>query len=284
MSSNPFQVWGFDGELKGNEDRLQARLPMFRAEGESEVFLARTLDWSPALRDTEVVRIPAARAAEYGERLESEVAVRIEPGQYVVVFGPRMRERLLARNIPVIAHPAQDGFGFSVLPPTTFNAYAALIEKRARREFDAAVASGGVTDSAYDALAIMRNSGTGQLRDHLLRTLVLHKLTGDADQFRRVLRLASRRLRDEPERLKKAVDEHLEFVRSSVPAARPVVKTYVPGVSPVKVITVNRTKKTGYYGTVNHPLVSSKSLFPSLPSVTIDDSQDLTDWIVRDDT
>src|SRR3712207_5251430 len=118
MSSNAFLVWGFDGELKGNEDRLQARLPMFRAEGESEVFLARTLDWSPALRDTEVVRIPAERAAEYGERLESDVAVRIEPGQYVVVFGPRMQERLLARNIPVIVYPAQGGFGFDVLPPT----------------------------------------------------------------------------------------------------------------------------------------------------------------------
>lgn len=42
-----FRLWGFDGELKGNEERLQARLPMFTRNGSDDVLLARKLEWSP---------------------------------------------------------------------------------------------------------------------------------------------------------------------------------------------------------------------------------------------
>jgi hypothetical protein len=235
-----------------------------------------------------VVRILPERAAQYGERLASGVAVRIEPGQHVVVFGPRMRERLLARNIPVVAQPAQDGFGFAVMRPETFKAYATILERRARREFDAAVACGAVTDTARDALAIMRNSSVGQLRDHLLRTLVLHRLSGDVDQFRRVLRLASRRLRDEPEQLKKAVDEHLEFVQSCSPEMprSPAVKIHkaTSGLSLKSLYGPVVFKMDGERGNViTGDEVSPKSLFPTLPPVTIDDSKELTNWIVSEE-
>jgi len=218
MSSDTFRLWGFDGELKGNEERLQARLPMFTREGSDEVFLANKLDWAPELPVSDVVRMSVEQAEEAGERLEVRgSALAITPGRYVVVAGPKMRRHMFQLGMLWLGHPVQDGFNVKLMDGAFFKHYSAGLEKLAMRKFDIAIASGKASDAARVALAVMRNVGADSVRPQLVRTLALHFLAGETDQYLRVLRLGAKRLQDDPEQLKKEMLEHLEFVKQSPP-------------------------------------------------------------------
>jgi hypothetical protein len=220
MNGGEFVLWGIDGELKGSEHLLQMRLPMFtRPDDRDVVYLARRVDWSPELPETDVVRMSADRAAECGDRVVT-TEQSITPGQLVVVLGPE-----LLRNLRKIGAPPSFGSetpgGFFVIPMESNEAelYATLYESLARRRFDREIAQGTVTDEARAALAVMRNVAVGDLRNHLIRTLVAHRLDEDTDQYRRVLRLAQRRLRDSAAILEDEVQRHMELSRRIVVTA-----------------------------------------------------------------
>jgi hypothetical protein len=224
MMNSAFTLWGFDGELEGNEHRLQARLPLFTRDREpGVVHVARVLDWSPALPSTDVLSVPESRAGEYGQALEpvssdpdagSQLMDRsydrpvIVPGQFVVVTGPELIVKLEESGI----HEYNGQVGWygrvALMTLPELEAYAKSLEAKARVRFDREVGTGDVTPAAKAALAVMRNVGVGDLRNHLLRTLVAHWLEGETDQYRRVMRMAEVRLHDDSERLDKEVRQH----------------------------------------------------------------------------
>jgi hypothetical protein len=215
MSNGDFLLWGIDGELQGSEHLLQMRLPMFMRDGEEDVvYLARRADWSPDLPEGDVIRIPADRAAEYGDHLDVEETL-VEPGQLVVVLGPTLLQNLLAIGVDFTGISATPE-AFLAWPKDVAFAeeFAKTIEEIARRRFDHEIGGGIVTDEARSALAVMRNVAVGELRGHLLRSLVLHRLEGNTDQYRRVLRLAQARLQDTAAVIEDEVRHHLEFPRT----------------------------------------------------------------------
>lgn len=236
MTSGEFVLWGIDGELKGSEHLLQIRLPMFVRDGEERfVYLARRVMWSPELREDAVVRVPRDRAAEYGDPLDIGRTV-IEPGHFTVVVGPELRKNLAAIEYHLPAGPAQtsDGFAVFVREVDAAEDLATDIEKWARRVFDQHIAGGFVTDGARAALAVMRNVSVGDLRAHILRTLLVHFLDGDTDRYRRALRLAQTRLRDSAEVLEREVVQQYELSRRMAVQATPLTsqsfaKSFVKG-------------------------------------------------------
>src|SRR4051794_39652700 len=135
-----FRLWGFDGELKGNEERLQARLPMFTRNGSDDVFLARKLDWSPDLPESDVLRMTADEAEEAGERLNVRwlTPPQVVPNRYVVVTGRTFSRRLRRLGITWHGTAVQDGFSVQLMPAVRFDICALLIESSARNQFDGA--------------------------------------------------------------------------------------------------------------------------------------------------
>jgi hypothetical protein len=214
MNNGAFLLWGIDGELQGSEHLLQMRLPMFTRAGEDGVvYIARHVDWSPALLESEVVRVSPELAAECGDRLDI-VPMLIAPGQFALVIGPELRRNISRIGIPPF-RDAVDANGFSVLVRGVAAAerLAKDLEARARRVFDREIAAGVVTKKARAALAVMRNVAVGDLRAHLLRTLVMHFLNADTDQYRRVLRLAEQRLHDSATVIEREVRQQLDLSR-----------------------------------------------------------------------
>jgi hypothetical protein len=215
MNSDVFLLWGIDGELRGSEHLLQMRLPMFTRAGEDGVvYIARHVQWSPALLDSEVVRVSPERAAECGDRLDIP-PTPIAPAQFAVVIGPELRRNLAALIRVPVSRDAVDRNGFSVLVRNVADAerLAKDLEARARRVFDRETASGVVTKKARAALAVMRNVAVGDVRAHLLRTLVMYFLDTDTDQYRRVLRLAEKRLHDSAAVIEREVRQQLDLSR-----------------------------------------------------------------------
>lgn len=215
MSDGGFLLWGCDGELKGNEHRLQWRLPLFTRDGDETVYAARRLDWSPALLDSDVLRFPVERARDYGERLELASPMNVVSGQYVVLLGPELIDNM-KRSITGVAMPhrtTESGFGVLLMRQEELNAYMRAIEERAREDFDFALRQ-HILPVAAAANAVMRNAGGGDLRPQIIRTLALHWVIGDADAYRRTLRLGEVRLRDNAEQLKSEMLEHLDFIRA----------------------------------------------------------------------
>jgi hypothetical protein len=213
MSSDRFLLWGIDGQLEGSEHLLQMRLPLFTREGEDDaVYVARRANWSESLPESDVERVPMARAEEYGDRL-AVGEISISPGEMVVVFGPKLYENLLRIDVAPDIHAwTPDGFAVAVKSATAAEEWAFSIERVARRRFDRELAEGLVTDDARAALEVMRNVAVGDLRAHLIRTLAVHSLDGDTDRYRRVLRLAQVRLRDETDVLEAEVWLHLQLM------------------------------------------------------------------------
>ncbi|HYI09999.1 MAG TPA: hypothetical protein VEK57_13145 [Thermoanaerobaculia bacterium] len=222
MSSQTFRLWGFDGELRGNEERLQARLPMFTREGSDEVYLAKKLDWSPKLPQSDVVRMNTERAEEVGERLDLTAReLPVHPSRYVVIAGPLFQRYVAGLGISwwgIIL--AQSGVAVQMMPAEDFDLLAQVVHGHAMGQFDASIAAGTVTDRTRLVLTVMRNVGIDNVRAQLVRTLALHFLAGETDHFLRVLRLGAARLQESPERLKKEMQEYLDFVRTSPAVAR----------------------------------------------------------------
>src|SRR6185295_13295538 len=86
--SRRFRLWGFDGDLEGEEARLQGRLPFFQARSDPRVFAARRTDWDFSSQENLIAFSSEAEAERYGTRLQLDRSRRVSPGQLVILCGP----------------------------------------------------------------------------------------------------------------------------------------------------------------------------------------------------
>jgi hypothetical protein len=286
MSTAAFSLWGFDGELAGNENRLQHRLPLFTRAGDTEhVYVPRVLHWSETLPEDEVLRVPVAEAARYGEELRSELEkpmkifagparaklkkpfylftlgdVPVRSGQYVVVMGREFLANARAISLIMLKGRTARGAGVQMMNESTVDAMANRLEIAARQRFDREISGMTVTPTAHAALAVMRGTGTGDLRNHLLRTLVVHRLEGDTDQYRRVLRLASVRLKDSENRLEEDLERFLNLTRHTAADQQRVGQSVTFAVVGQKRPKTNAIYPVRVGGSVGYVIMNPKSL------------------------
>jgi len=162
------------------------------------------------------------------------------------------------------------------MPAVTFDICALLIERSARNRFDAAIGNGKVDATAREALAVMQTVGVDNLRPQLVRTLALHFLAGETDQFVRVLRLGAKSLREDPARLKQEMHEHLQFVQASS-RLKKLIGTVMTNIGPFREL---QNVQVTYAGDrrKNLPGFSVSDL-----ETTRVNSKKLTNWIVNEE-
>lgn len=212
--NDEFVIAGFQGELLGNEKRVQRRLPLFaRAHDGRVIFVARHLDWTDELRETDVLRVSADRAPEYGEVVKTDQPIK--PGQYVIVMGPEFIKAtmVITKTLTDEQSSAIDGFSYQPMSESVFENFVSIGDRAARAAFDSELAAGVTTDAARAALLVIWGIGTRDYRGAVIRDLAAAYLAPDADRFRRLMRIASARLGDTPEKIKAEMIDYLAIIR-----------------------------------------------------------------------
>jgi len=224
LESSPI-LWGFDGELAGNESRVQGRLPFFRLPEDQRVYAARTAHWSLEPLESLTVFGTGEEAQGFGTRLELQEPLVVSPGQLVVLFGPAF-----VRNLHLVDAEASDRIGIFDLPETSlgfrivllavadFEKLAQAISSWAKVAFDREIHDSRgeeVSARAAAALALLRNTGFTPAHDQMIRTLLAERLRLDPDAYRKSLKLGAVRLEMTAEALEADADRHLRLLVSS---------------------------------------------------------------------
>jgi len=232
-------LWGIDGDLRGNEDRLMARLPILRFEDDGRLAVARTRQWSRAAERTLTWLASEEQAEEAGTRLDLPIPTPIESGQIVAVFGRHYRAQsatAYAQCMPILAdelarHGAvargtrtyfyvDDAVVVEQMAPEVYDDVAAALAACAKRAFDAAMRAAGtnrVPPEAEAALRVLRGTPGARLDDQIVRQLVVARLQCDADRYRRTLELGALRLHEAPETIERWVNTTLASLTPAAP-------------------------------------------------------------------
>lgn len=210
-----FQIYGFQGELRGNERRLQRRLPLFfRIGDERHVYVPRVLDWAPLLLKNDILRVPVEEASEYGEYVDLQQPV--ESGEYVVVMGPEWVKATELMGILTEELSQQvDGFAYMVTIEPFVDVIIEVADRLARQLFDSEIAAGAVSDRARAALTVMWGISSPDYRGVVVRDLAGAYVARDPDRFRRLLRIAAARLDDDVRLIKAEVLDYIAVVQGN---------------------------------------------------------------------
>jgi hypothetical protein len=214
-------AWGIDGDLRGNEARMQGRLPFLTQVDDARVFAARTTNWDLDSKQNLVVFQTEAEAAQHGTQLFSQSKTAILPGQLVVLFGPRFVTNILAIEEPHLSawmearKSAQSGFRIVHLRTEDFENLARSISEVAKKCFDREVQRLGgekLSEKASAALEVLRNTGHAPVYDQAIRALVAEWIQQKPDLYRKTLKLTALRLRKSPEALEQDAKRHLDIL------------------------------------------------------------------------
>lgn len=221
-----YQLWGFDGELGGNEDRWMGRLPILR-QGD-RFFVARSLDWSPQSPRTLTLLSSEEAALDAGTALSLNERVPAEPGRFVALIGPEYRdalERSGMGNATFLTsfRPIQERFLFAYQAEEEFEVSAQRVADEAKKRFDNElrnVECSMVTDAAAASLDVLRGNTFGHDEQVLIRALAAAELASDPDRFRTQLEVTAVRLGRNSETLRGWLSDYWRLLK---PAAKAVL-------------------------------------------------------------
>lgn len=217
-SESIVSLWGIDGDLRGNESRMQACLPFLVRAGDPRVFAARGADWDLATGASLSIFPSEEEAARHGTGLSLPKQIRVRPGQLVVLFGPEFFRNLQLLKHPEISRwaaplePTPEGFRIGCLEVDNYERLAREISHIAKDVFDHEIEDlFGIklSERAEAALAVLRNTGYALFFDQAIRTLVAEKISRKPDAYRKTLKLASLRLKVTPQALEQDVQRYL---------------------------------------------------------------------------
>lgn len=227
--ATPYYLWGIDGDLRGNEVRMQGCLPFFRHRGDEAIFAARRASWNFETKEDLSVLPSAEEARGLGTQIESKRRIAVSPGQLVVVFGPEFYAGLRQTDPELIGRLGeleliQMEFRVGCLQVEQFEKLAQLVSLRAKDIFDREISrflGSKVSDRAASALTVLRNTGYALPHDQTIRTLVAERLRRNPDRYRKSLKLGALRLQKPPEELEAEVRQYLDILLSQVAAREP---------------------------------------------------------------
>ena len=212
MSKDVATLWGIDGDLAGEEDRLQGRLPLFRVD--DRIYAARRADWS--LQDDSVDELTAAEAVDRGTAMPFAENLPVASGEFVVVSGPHFNQWCCDVALDIMLPPAvrsEEGFEVRTMTVNDYQLTAELLTSSARKTFDTELrAHRDVTLRAQSALDVLRNTGASDPRSMYIRSIAAARLACDPDAVRRLSKLAQIRLHTDAVGLQADVDDYLSVV------------------------------------------------------------------------
>lgn len=217
-----YGVWGFDGDLRGNEDRLMSRLPIIHLDDE-RLAVVRKVYWSLSTGEGLKLINSVADATEVGTPIKG-AALRIQSGELLLVAGPSfMRDfevvdNLLYRQLVDSSPRTKDEFILVGLDIAAFEEFCSMIVTAAKLCFDEAVRQfrgEGFPAQANAALRVLRNCALSPLDTQIIRTLAAAHLTKDADKYRHSLRIGSLRLKETEATVQGWVEDYLRDMGES---------------------------------------------------------------------
>lgn len=213
-----FEVRGFQGELRGNERRIQRRLPIFSRVGDDQyVYVPRMIHWNPRQLEDDALRVSVGEISFYGESVD--LRTPIEPGEYLAIMGPEWVKATMVMSGTLTDEQAQQigGFTYQTMNERVFNAFVKVGDQAARQVFDGELASGSVGERARAALDVLWGIGSPDYRGVVIRDLAAAYLGRDPDRFRRLLRIATARLDDDVRTIKSEVLDYIAVVQRDRP-------------------------------------------------------------------
>lgn len=217
------EVWGIDGNLKGNEDRLMLCMPFvkFYADGAECLAAVRAANWSVYAGRHVLLFSSEEEAQNAGTRLSLDRRIGISDSQLIGVMGPVFR-----RNLKTVADVAaevlieewelvQEEFLVKCLTVNQYEDLALKLSHLSKDFFDRemrALSGDKLTEQAMAALALLRGNSSTVFDAQCIRGLAAHWIRRDTDGYRTGLELGALRLDESVEKLKRWVDDYLALL------------------------------------------------------------------------
>lgn len=220
-------LWGVDGELHGNEDRVYSGLPFFRIA--NSVSAARRLYWSD--RPGDVFEFQDEHdATQHGTPFDLSSPPLVSSGQVVAVAGPVFVDYL--QEFDAVACESFLGsfkfrsarFHLGLLDEEAYEEVLGELAASLFRRFDelareAMSPGAGLPDQTLQdrlglGMRLLKGVGLASAEEKAVRRLVLASISRDPAAFRRTLRLAAIRLRRPEQEVEALVSEYLAVLMS----------------------------------------------------------------------
>jgi hypothetical protein len=163
------KLWGFQGNLTGQEGAYFYRLPILET-AESQYFLAQADDWT-LVKNLVEVAAPAGTAVK--------LDLMCEPGEVINLVGPGMRADLAALEIPISGYwlILPDGFAILSRRLSVMALVVAALNSRAVAVFDHEWRFESQPSEMFErALRVLTGNMAFPERENLLRQLVATRL------------------------------------------------------------------------------------------------------------
>ena len=206
------QVWGMDGELKGNESRLMVRMPFLKFPSDPRIALALSPEWTSDAAGHLRWFASEEEAVEKGAKFAFPTPLYTVDHNVVAVIGSAMRAALETIGFSLDGWSAtQEGFMVLPVSVTEYSTLSSQIALRGKEAFDQGFRSSGgliLTSTTEAGLAAMRGSAATKSEEQIVRSLIAHQLRQDTDSFRNTLELATIRLKEPRETLERWLQDY----------------------------------------------------------------------------
>lgn len=218
------RLWGFDGDLVGNQGRLMAKLPFMTFDGSPRIGAARSVHWNVETGAFLRWLDSPEDAREAGSDLELSEDIPMSPGQLVVLAGPAFAADLDTAGIPLPRdwRSAAAGFRVRCMETGEYERFAFDLARKAMRVFDQKARqapTGHLDAAACAALRILQGDPQTPSEQRQVRAIHAAEWTNEFNDYHRLVELTALRLRESRDVVQRLVEE---YRRIALSAPRPL--------------------------------------------------------------
>jgi hypothetical protein len=220
------RLWGFDGDLWGNERELMARPPFIIEDGSGRVAAVRALRWDLKSGEGLYWFGSPEEAREFGTDLQLPTeAVPVIPGQFAVLAGPGFLADLdeTGLTFPEGWTLAVAGFRVQCMHPDEYEQLALELGIQAARAFDVGVrrtAQEPPDEPMRAALRILQQDSLTPLEERQVRAIHAAELDHDPDLYPRLVQMTAIRLHETEDAVKlRVLDYRRVLLQPAVPVS-----------------------------------------------------------------